>query len=78
VAFFTLLAVFPAIAAGVSLYGLFADATTIASHLTSWPPAVRRSASCLDQIALVLQQRNETLGTAFVVGVLVANPGLPP
>jgi len=74
VAFFTLLAVFPAIAAGVSLYGLFADATTIASHLTILagllPFGVLQVIS--DQIALVLQQRNETLGTAFVVGVLIA------
>jgi membrane protein len=74
VAFFTLLGVFPAIAAGVSLYGLFADATTIASHLTILagllPFGVLQVIS--DQIALVLQQRNETLGTAFVVGVLIA------
>ena len=34
VAFFTLLAVFPGIAAIVSLYGLFADASTIGNHLT--------------------------------------------
>jgi membrane protein len=33
VAFFTLLAVFPAIAVVVSLYGLFADARTIGDHL---------------------------------------------
>src|SRR5215211_8891939 len=34
VAFFALLAVFPAIAALVSLYGLFADASTIGKHLS--------------------------------------------
>src|SRR5215210_2947679 len=34
VAFFTLVAFFPGIAAIVSLYGLFADASTIGSHLT--------------------------------------------
>jgi membrane protein len=34
VAFFTLLAVFPGIAAIVSLYGLFADTSTIGDHLT--------------------------------------------
>ena len=34
VAFFALLTVFPAIATIVSLYGLFADAGTIASHLS--------------------------------------------
>ena len=34
VAFFSLLAVFPGIAAIVSLYGLFADSSTIGSHLS--------------------------------------------
>lgn len=34
VAFFALLAAFPAIAAIVSLYGLFADASTIGRHLS--------------------------------------------
>jgi membrane protein len=34
VAFFALLAVFPGIAAIVSLYGLFADASTIGNHLS--------------------------------------------
>src|SRR5688572_18329393 len=34
VAFFALLAVLPGIAATVSLYGLFADTSTIANHLT--------------------------------------------
>ena len=33
VAFFALLAIFPGIAAIVSLYGLFADASTISNHL---------------------------------------------
>ena len=74
VAFFTLLAVFPAIAAGVSLYGLFADASTIATHLTILagllPFGVLQVIA--DQIELVLQQRSETLGTAFLVAVLIA------
>jgi membrane protein len=34
VAFFALLAILPGIAATVSLYGLFADTSTIANHLT--------------------------------------------
>jgi membrane protein len=74
VAFFTLLAVFPGIAAVVSLYGLFADATTISNHLTVLagllPFGVLQVIS--DQIALVLQQRSETLGTAFIIAVLIA------
>jgi membrane protein len=74
VAFFTLLAVFPAIAAVVSLYGLFADGITIASHMTILagllPFGVLQVIS--DQVALVLQQRNQTLGTAFVVALVIA------
>jgi membrane protein len=42
VAFFALLAVFPAIAALVSLYGLFADASTESSRGSSKNPAARR------------------------------------
>jgi membrane protein len=33
VAFYSLIALFPAIAAGVSSYALFADAATISKHL---------------------------------------------
>ena len=74
VAFFALLAVFPAIAAVVSLYGLFADASTIGNHLSLLsgflPGGVLQLVA--EQITLIASQGNETLGTAFVVGLLVA------
>ena len=74
VAFFALLAVFPAIAAIVSLYGLFADASTIGKHLSLLsgflPGGILQLVA--DQITLISRQGNETLGTAFVVGLLVA------
>ena len=74
VAFFALLAVFPAVAALVSLYGLFADASTIGKHLSLLsgflPDGVIRLID--EQITLISSQANEKLGTAFVVGVLVA------
>jgi membrane protein len=74
VAFFALLAVFPGIAAIVSLYGLFADASTIGNHLSLLsgflPSGVLQLIS--DQITLISSQRNETLGTAFAVGLLIA------
>jgi membrane protein len=74
VAFFALLAVFPGIAAIVSLYGLFADASTIGKHLTLLsgflPGGVLQLIA--DQITLISRQGNETLGTAFVAGLLVA------
>ena len=74
VAFFALLAVFPGIAAIVSLYGLFADASTIGNHLSLLsgflPGGVLQLIA--EQITLISRQGNETLGTAFVMGLLVA------
>jgi membrane protein len=74
VAFFALLAIFPGIAAVVSLYGLFADASTIGKHLSLLsgflPGGVLQLIA--EQITLISRQGNETLGTAFIVGVLIA------
>jgi membrane protein len=74
VAFFALLAVFPGIAAIVSLYGLFADASTIGKHLSLLsgflPDGVLQLIA--EQITLISRQGNETLGTAFVVGLFIA------
>jgi len=74
VAFFALLAVFPGIAAVVSLYGLFADASTIGNHLSLLsgflPGGVLQLIA--EQITLISHQGTETLGTAFVVGLLIA------
>jgi membrane protein len=74
VAFFALLAVFPGIAAIVSLYGLFADASTIGKHLSLLagflPGGVLQLIA--EQITLISSQGNETLGTAFVIGLLIA------
>jgi membrane protein len=74
VAFFALLAVFPAIATIVSLYGLFADASTIRDHLSLLagilPGGVLELIGV--QIALFVTQGNDTLGVAFIVGLLVA------
>jgi len=74
VAFFALLAVFPAIATVVSLYGLFADAKVIGTHLSILagilPPGVIELIGT--QVATVAAQDNTTLGSAFVIGFLVA------
>ena len=74
VAFFALLAAFPAIAAIVSLYGLFADASTIGRHLSLLSGILPGGVLQLiaDQITLISRQGNETLGTAFVVSLLIA------
>jgi membrane protein len=82
VAFFALLAVFPGIAAIVSLYGLFADPSTIGKHLSLLsgflPDGVLQLIG--DQITLVSRQDNSTLGMAFVVTLLIslvsANSGM--
>ena len=70
VAFFALLAVFPGIAAIVSLYGLFADASTIGKHLSLLAGLLPGGILQLiaEQITLISRQGNETLGAAFVVG----------
>jgi membrane protein len=74
VAFFALVAFFPGIAAIVSLYGLFADASTIGNHLTLLSGILPGGVLALiaDQITLIARQENETLGIAFAVGLLVA------
>jgi len=74
VAFFALLAVFPGIAAIVSLYGLFADASTIGKHLMLLSGILPDGVLVLiaDQITLLSRQENKTLGAAFAMGLLVA------
>jgi membrane protein len=74
VAFFALLAILPGIAATVSLYGLFADTSTIANHLTILSGILPGGALALiaDQVTFLARQANETLGSAFAVGLLVA------
>ena len=74
VAFFSLLAFFPGIAAIVSLYGLFADSSTIGDHLTLLSGILPSGILALvaDQITMVAKQGNDALGMAFIVGLLVA------
>ena len=74
VAFFALVAVFPAIATVVSLYGLFADAGTIRIHLSLLAGILPGGVLDLigEQITLISSQRADTLSLAFMVGFLVA------
>jgi membrane protein len=82
VTFYSILAVFPAIAALVALYGLFADPATITSHLDSITGLVPGGAIEVmrDQIMRVTSQGSTTLGLTFVVSLLVslwsANAGM--
>ena len=74
VAFFALLAVFPGLATVVSLYGLFADAGTIGKHLTLLSGFLPAGALQLitDEIVRIVRQDNETLSTAFLIGLAIA------
>jgi membrane protein len=82
VTFYSILAVFPAIAALVALYGLFADPATITSHLDSIAGVVPGGAIEVirDQITRVVSQGRTTLGVTFVSSLLVslwsANAGM--
>jgi membrane protein len=69
--FYSILALFPAIAALVSLYGLFADPATIASHLDALAGVLPGGAVQVigDELRRVTSQRNDALGLAFVIGL---------
>src|SRR3954467_11053837 len=70
VAFFALLAIFPAIATIVSLYGLVADTSTIRGHLSLLAGILPGGVLELigGQISLIATQDSDTLSVAFIVG----------
>jgi membrane protein len=74
VTFYSVLALFPAVAALVALYGLFADPTTITSHLDSIAGLVPGGAIEVirDQITRVASQGRTTLGLTFLGGLLAS------
>jgi membrane protein len=74
VVFFGLLAVFPAITALVSSYGLFADASTIGANLQTLSLMLPEGSFQIvqDQIARVLAKGNASLGATFLFGLALA------
>jgi membrane protein len=74
VAFFALLAVFPAIATMVSLYGFFADTSTIRGHLSLLAGILPGGVLELigEQISLIARQSSDTLSIASLIGFVVA------
>jgi membrane protein len=74
VVFFGLLAVFPAITALVSCYGLFADPHTIGDNLQSLALMLPNGTFAIvqDQIARVLAKGNAELGVTFLLGLSLA------
>ena len=82
VTFYSLLAVFPAIAALVAIYGLFADPETISRNLDSLSGLLPSGAIDVvrDQMTRIASRGKSTLGLAFALGLLVslwsANAGI--
>ena len=74
VVFFGLLAVFPAITALVSCYGLFADPSTIGANLQTLAVMLPEGSFQIvqDQIKRVLMKGDTTLGAAFLFGLGLA------
>jgi membrane protein len=71
VVFYALLALFPAVTAFVSFYGLFAEASTINDHLSVAAALMPASAFGIvqDQVGRVLAKGDVKLGFAFIFGV---------
>jgi membrane protein len=82
VTYYALLALFPGIAALVSIYGLFADPNTIISHLDAIAGFAPGGAIDVvrDQLTRLAAQGSTTLGLSFIVGLLIslwsANSGI--
>jgi membrane protein len=74
VTFYCILALFPAIAAFVSLYGLFADPSTISNQINSLSGVLPGGAVQVigDQMTRVTSQGNKSLGLIFFSGLAVA------
>jgi membrane protein len=74
VVFYGLLALFPAITALVSLYGLFATPSTISQHLSLANGLLPSGATEIvqEQVNRLVQKGNAKLGFGFIVGVAFA------
>jgi membrane protein len=74
VTYYALLAVFPAIAALVSIYGLFADPSTIQEHLNTLSGVLPSGALDIirEQVIRIASQGGGTLGFGFIFGLVLA------
>lgn len=72
--YYLLLALFPALAAFVSLYGLFADPVTIASHVSYLIGLLPQDGLDLirDQLDALAAKGNRTLSVSFAVAFVIA------
>lgn len=73
-ALYALLAVFPALAAAVSIYGLFASPTDIANHLQEISGALPEDATQIlqQQLSNLSQNSDDSLSVGIIVGIAVA------
>ena len=82
VTFYVLLALFPGIAALVSLYGLFADPTVIGQHLADLSGVIPEGATQVigDQLKNLTSHGSSTLGATFLLTLAIslwsANSGM--
>jgi len=82
VTFYALLAIFPAIAAIVALYGLFADTHTIVTQVNSMAGVLPGGAIAVigDQVGRIVSRPSSSLGFTFIVSLLIslwsANAGM--
>ena len=74
VTFYSLLAIFPGIAALISIYGLFADPATVASHLDTIASVAPGGAVDVlrEQMTRLASQGGTTLGISFVVSLAIS------
>jgi membrane protein len=82
VTYYALLALFPAIGALVSLYGLFADPATIQDHLTALSSVLPSGALDIirEQVVSIASAGEGKLGVSFIIGLVIslwsANAGM--
>jgi len=82
VTYYALLAIFPALAALVSIYGLFADPATIQDNLATVSGMMPGGAIDIvrEQVVRIASKSNGTLGLSFVTGLVLslwsANAGM--
>jgi membrane protein len=74
VTFYSLLAIFPGIAALISIYGLFSDPATVASHLDTIASVVPGGAVDVlrEQMTRLASQGGTTLGVSFLVSLAIS------
>jgi membrane protein len=72
--YYSILAIFPAIAALVAVYGLFSDPSTIARHLDQLDGFLPSGAIDVarEQLTRVASKGSQTLGLTFLVGLCVS------